>query len=208
MTDHTPTPQQVSAHPEQIPGYAYGTDQATHSPLTLDDLEGLKAAVGLTADDEQALLEAGTILADQADDMVSDWRAQLAQHPHLARYSAHPDGTPNPEYSAASKPRFDRWIIDACTRPLDQAWLDYQHEIGLRHTRAKKNSTDHADSPDHIPLRYLLAFTAVVIATSRGYLTSNGRTDEQVDRMHAAFTKSVMLHVTVWTRPYVPVENW
>jgi len=26
--------------------------------------------------------------------------------------------------------------------------------------------------------------------------------------MHAAFTKSVLLHVTVWTRPYVDAQNW
>jgi len=208
MTDHTPTPDQVTVHPEQIPGYTYGTDQAAASPLTLDDLERLKAAVGLTADDEHALREAGGILAEQAEDMVTAWRAQLAEHPHLARYSAHPDGTPNPEYGAASKPRFDRWIIDACTRPLDQAWLNYQHEIGLRHTRAKKNTTDRADSLDHIPLRYLLAFTAAVITTSRTYLAAKGHPDEQVEHMHVAFTKSVMLHVTVWTRPYVAPENW
>jgi len=208
MTDHTPTPQQVTKHPEQIPGYTYGTDQAAHSPLTLDDLDQLKAAVGLTADDEHALREAGAVLASQADDMVTAWRAQLAEHPFLARYSAHPDGTPNPEYGAASKPRFDRWIIDVCTRPLDQSWLDYQHEIGLRHTRAKKNTTDHADSLDHIPLRYLLAFTAIVITSSRRYLAAGGHPDGQVDRMHSAFTKSVMLHVTVWTRAYVDGTNW
>ncbi|MGH3794505.1 MAG: hypothetical protein ACRDRT_10850 [Pseudonocardiaceae bacterium] len=88
----------------------------------------------------------------------------------LTDYSGHPDGTPNPEYAAATKPRFDRWIIDACTRPLDQDWLNYQHEIGLRHTTAKKNKTDNADSIDQIPMRYLLSFTAVVIATARGYL--------------------------------------
>ncbi|HZE30551.1 MAG TPA: protoglobin domain-containing protein [Actinoallomurus sp.] len=92
--------------------------------------------------------------------------------------------------------------------PLDQDWLNYQHEIGLRHTRTKKNVTDHADSLDHIPLRYLLAFTAVVIATSRDYLAAAGASPEQVDRMHAAFTKSVMLHVTVWTRPYVDAADW
>ncbi|WP_157518681.1 hypothetical protein [Herbidospora mongoliensis] len=52
-------------------------------------------------------------------------------------------------------------------------------------------------------MRYLLAFTAVVIATAREYLAAGGAKAEKVDRMHAAFTKSVMLHVTVWTRPYV-----
>lgn len=212
MTDHNTDADrdndELIRHPDQIPGYTYGTEQAAGSPLTLADLDKLKQAVGLTAEDDAALRIAADVLADQADAMVTAWRAQIGDHPHLARYSAHPDGSPNPEYSAASKPRFDRWIIDACIRPLDQAWLNYQHEIGLRHTREKKNSTDHADSLDHIPLRYLLAFTAVVITTSRDYLTTRGHDNHDVNRMHMAFTKSVLLHVTVWTRPYVEARNW
>ena len=31
---------------------------------------------------------------------------------------------------------------------------------------------------------------------------------DQVGRMHSAFTKSVMLHVTVWTRAYVDATMW
>ncbi len=208
MPDHTPTPEIVIDHPEQLHGYDYGTDRAAGSPLTLHDLQRLKDVVWLTDDDEAALREAAAILADQADDMVSAYRARLGELPWMAPYSQHPDGTPNPEYGAASKPRFDRWIIDACTRPLDQDWLDYQHEIGLRHTSAKKTRTDNADSLDHIPMRYLLAFTAVVIATAREYLAATCASPEQVDRMHSAFTKSVMLHVTVWTRAYVDGASW
>jgi hypothetical protein len=208
MSDHTPTPKLVTEHSEGIPGYTYGTDEAASSPLTLEDLERLKAVVGLTPDDEQALIEAARVLVDQADDMVTAYRKRLGELPFMRAYSGHPDGTSNPEYNAASQPRFDRFIIDACTRPLDQDWLNYQHEIGLRHTRAKKTKTDHADSLDHIPMRYLLAFTAVVIATARDYLAAGGASAEQVGRMHAAFTKSVMLHVTVWTRPYVDAADW
>jgi len=26
--------------------------------------------------------------------------------------------------------------------------------------------------------------------------------------MHQAWTKALLLNVTVWTRPYVPAENW
>jgi hypothetical protein len=208
MTDQTPTPDAVLHHPEQIHGYTYGTSEAAQSPLTLEDLARLKAAVWLTDDDEQALRDAAGILGPQADDMVTAWRARLGEQPWLGGYSGHPDGTRNPEYAAATKPRFDRWIIDACTRPLDQDWLNYQQEIGLRHTPAKKNKTDNADSLDLIPLRYLLAFTAVVIATSRDYLAAGGRSPDQVGRMHSAFTKSVMLHVTVWTRAYVDATMW
>ena len=208
MSGHNPTPKLVINHPEQIPGYDYGTDRAARSPLTLADLERLKEVVGLTDDDQQALREAADILADQADEMVTAYRVGLGRLPWMAPYSNHPDGTPNPEYGAASRPRFDRWIIDACTRPLDQDWLNYQHEIGLRHTKAKKTKTDGADSLDQIPLRYVLAFTAVVIATAREYLAATGAPPEQVDRMHSAFTKAVILHVTVWTRAYVEGDNW
>lgn len=202
------TPCDVIEHPDRIPGYSFGTALAARSPLTLDDLDRLKQAVGLTGDDEQTLQMAAPTLAKYADEMVTAWRAELAEHPYLACYSAHRDGRPNPEYSAASKPRFVQWVVDACTRPLDQAWLDYQEEIGQRHTRAKKNATDHVDSLDHIPMRYLLAFTAVVIATSRDYLSRDDYDPRDVDRMHAAFTKSVLLHVTAWTRPYVDAQNW
>jgi hypothetical protein len=191
-----------------IPGYTFGTESSAHSPLTLAELDGIKAAIGFTEQDERYRRMAGEVLADQAEKMVEAWRAELGKHPHLAAYSAHPDGTPNPEYSAASKPRFVQWIIDACGRPFDQAWLDYQHEIGLRHTHDKKNRTDHADAPDHIPLRYLLAFTAVVLVSAREFLAAEGHSAEDVDRMHAAWTKTVLLHVTLWTRPYVPAENW
>jgi hypothetical protein len=37
---------------------------------------------------------------------------------------------------------------DLCRRERDQAWLDYQEEIGLRHTPAKKNKTEEAHTPD------------------------------------------------------------
>jgi hypothetical protein len=198
----------VKHHPEQIHGYDYGTDRAARSPLTMRDLDQLKAVVGFTAADTAALADAASILADQAADMVATYRARLGQMPWMAPYSQHPDGTPNPEYGAATKPRFDRWIIDACTRPLDQDWLNYQHEIGLRHTKAKKTKTDDADSLDQIPMRYLLAFTTYVITTARQYLAATGKPPGQVDRMHEAFTKSVMLHVTVWTRAYVDGETW
>lgn len=164
--------------------------------------------MGLDGSAVASLRSAGEVLASRATEMVAAWRGQVGRHPFLARYSMRRDGTPNPEYAAASTLRFDRWVVDACTRPFDQAWLDQQQEIGLRHNRAKKNQTDHADSVDHIPLRYLLAFTAVVITTSRAYLTDGRHTAEEVDAMHAAFTKSVMLHVTVWTRAYTAGDQW
>src|SRR3954454_225797 len=113
MPAHNPTPKLVTDHPDQIAGYDYGSDRAARSPLTLAELERLKEVVSLTEDDQRALREAADILAEQADDMVTAYRASLGRLPWAAPYSGHPDGTPNPEYGAASRPRFDRWIIDA-----------------------------------------------------------------------------------------------
>ncbi|MBV9143477.1 MAG: hypothetical protein JO115_21620 [Pseudonocardiales bacterium] len=59
-----------------------------------------------------------------------------------------------------------------------------------------------------MPLRYLLAFTAVVLVNARDYLARQGRSAEDVEKMHAAWTKAIMLRVTVWTCPYVSPENW
>jgi hypothetical protein len=193
---------------DKINGYTYGTAQVASSPIDLHELRKLEQAVGLTVDDKQQLRQAGEILADQAIEMVETWRGIIGECPHLARYSAHPDGNPNPRYSAASHPRFARWIIDLCTRRYDQDWLDYQHEIALRHSRAKKNQTDDADSADHIPLRYVLGFTPVILLTAKDFLARKGHPADAVERMHAAWVKAVMLHVTIWTRAYVSDDDW
>ena len=41
-----------------------------------------------------------------------------------------------------------------------------------------------------------------MISTARRFLAEGGAAGEDLDRMHAAFTKPVTLHVTVWTRAY------
>lgn len=195
-------------HPEHIGGYTYGTAEVARSPLTLEDLDRLKTAVDLTEEDERYLHMAGEVLADQADEMVSTWRQKLAAQPFLACYSTKLDGSPYPEYAEASGPRIARWVIDTCQRPYDQAWLDYQQEIALRHNRAKKNQTDRAESAEHIPMRYLVAFTAPILTTTKDFLRRKGHPAAEVERMHDAWTKAVLLQVTLWTRTYAIESDW
>lgn len=57
-------------------------------------------------------------------------------------------------------------------------------------------------------MRYLLAFTAPVITTTRDFLRRNGHPAEEVERMHDAWAKAVMLHVTLWTWPYAKDGDW
>jgi hypothetical protein len=94
------------------------------------------------------------------------------------------------------------------SQPHDQRWLDYQEEIGLRHMPAKKNRTDNAQTPSVVPQRYLFAFTAIVITTIGGFLAESGHPKENLVRMQDAWTRAVLLAVTLWSRSYAKDDLW
>jgi hypothetical protein len=191
-----------------IAGYDYGTDHVPHSPVTADELRQLEESTGFSAEDRRYLALAGEVLADQAEQMVDVWRARLGEQEHLARWFDGPDGKPDERYKAAVKQRFVQWVIDTCTRPHDRAWLDYQDEIGRRHTPEKKNRTDGAQAPPLVPLRYVVGFTAIVLTTSRDFLAAKGHPPEQVEGMYSAWTKAVLLTLALWSRPYAKEGLW
>ncbi len=187
-----------------IPGYAFGVREAAGSPLGLGDLDLLKQTVLFGEEDEEYLRMAGDVLEGQTDEVLDLWYGFVGSHPHLIRYFADADtGEPNAEYLERVRERFKRWILDTCRRRYDQEWLDYQQEIALRHTRAKKNETDGAhETPDHIPLRYVIAFVYPITATIKQFLARGGRSAEEVEKMHDAWFKSVVLQVALWSQPY------
>ncbi|MBV8589117.1 MAG: protogloblin ApPgb [Acetobacteraceae bacterium] len=191
-----------------IHGYDYGTARAARSPITLDELRLLEQTVGWTKADGDAIAMAGEVLSGQEEALVDSWRSVIGEHEHLARWFFGPDGKPDEAYKAAVKPRFVRWVSDLCRRERDRAWLDYQEEIGLRHTPAGKNRTDRAQTPDVVPLRYLVAFTSVVVTTAKEFLGSKGHSPEEVERMHAAWTKAVLLTLALWSHPYAKEGLW
>jgi hypothetical protein len=183
-----------------IPGYTYGS--AAPSPVTMKEFEELKQAVLFTAEDEKYLKMAGEVLKDQIDAVLDLWYGFVGSHPHLVYYFSGPDGKPDANYLAAVRQRFGQWILDTCNRPYDQEWLNYQHEIGLRHHRTKKNKTDNVRSVPHVPLRYLIAFIYPITATIKPFLAKKGHSPEEVDKMHQAWFKSVTLQVALWSYPY------
>jgi len=183
-----------------IPGYTYGS--AAPSPVTMRELEELKQAVLFTAEDEKYLKMAGEVLKDQIEEVLDLWYGFVGSHPHLVYYFSGPDGKPDANYLAAVRKRFGQWILDTCHRPYDQAWLNYQHEIGLRHHRTKKNQTDRVQSVPIVPLRYLIAFIYPITATIKPFLAKKGHSPEEVDKMHQAWFKSVTLQVALWSYPY------
>ena len=187
----------------EIPGYSYGTADVSRSPVSMQELAQLKISVGFTEEDQQALRVAGEVLGDQTRQIVEHWRSGIiAGIPNLARHSRTPDGQPNPEYLAQSNFRFQQWILDTCLRPYDQDWLDYQQEIALRHTSLKKNKTDGVQSTPYVPLRDIIAFVAVINETIKPYLAAKGHSVEEIEKMHAAWCKSLQLQIALWTGLY------
>jgi protoglobin len=195
----------VSEGQASVPGYTYGTGEVARSPLSLEELDLLGRTVMFTEEDVRYLRMAGDVLEGQTGQILDLWYGFVGDNPHLLHYFSDAEsGEPDSEYLARVRERFARWILDTCRRPYDQDWLDYQHEISLRHTSAKKNQTDGAyGTPEQIPLRYLVAFIYPITATIRPFLANEGHSPEEVDKMHEAWFKSVVLQVTLWSQPYV-----
>jgi hypothetical protein len=192
----------------EIPGYDYGTRKVLRSPVTLEELRKLEEAVGWTQEDAEWLRKAAETLVPKAQEMIDTWRSIIGKQPQLLQSFLKPDGTPDDNYRVAVKLRFVQWISDLCLKPHDQAWLDYQEEIGRRHTPAKKNKTDHGHTSPVVPLRYTIGFSAVVITSLPSFLVSNGHSKEDIERMQAAWTRAVLLSIALWARPYAAPDLW
>jgi len=189
-----------------IPGYDYG--RSTPSPLLLDDLREIERTVGWSDEDAEALQAHRDIFLGCAEQMVDSWRAVITSQPHLVKWFFNSSGERDAEYAAKVKTRFVQWVIDVCLRPHDRAWLDYQEEIGLRHTPQKKNQTDGRQTPPLVPLRYLLAFVPVVAIGTRKFFLQAGLGGQELEKLEQAWLKAVILHVTMWTQPYAKEGLW
>jgi Protoglobin len=186
-----------------IPGYTYGTDAVPRSPVSLQELELLKATLLLGEDDLAALRRSTDLLAPRVEEILDVWYGFVGANPHLLAAFSGPDGQPDTDYLAAVRRRFGRWILDTAAAEYDEAWLRYQHEIGRRHHRTGKNRTDDARAADHIPLRHVLALVVPITTTLKPFLAAEGVGDEDVEAMHQAWVKAVLLQVILWSHPYV-----
>jgi hypothetical protein len=198
---------------KNIPGYDYDQSTVPHSSVTPAELMALKESAQFTDADAEYLRLAGDVLQDQTKEIVTKWRSEIiASVPNLARHSRDLQGNPLPEYLSASNLRFEQWILDTCRRPYNQDWIDYQQEIARRHTCAGKNKTDKVNSTDHVPLRDIIAFVAVMNRTLRPFLAARGHHEDVVDAMHAAWQKSLQIQIALWVKVYMDsagvVEGW
>lgn len=187
-----------------IPGYTYGTSEVGRSPVRLADFELMKKSVLFTDEDVKYLRLSYDVLKDQVEAILDVWYGFVAANPHLlASFTGKSDGQPLGDYLGAVRKRFGQWILDTARAQYDQAWVDYQHEIGLRHHRAKKNRTDGAPSTDIVPFRDLFLLIYPVTFTLKPFLARGGHPTGDVEKMYAAWVKSCLLQVTLWSYPYV-----
>ncbi len=190
--------------PGPIAGYTYGTNAVHKSPITLQEFDLLKQTVLFTEEDVKYLRMSGEVLKDQVEQVLEVWYGFVAANKHLLHYFARKkDGQPDGDYLAAVRKRFGQWILDTAAANYDQKWLDYQYEIGLRHHRSAKNKTDRVESVENINYRYLLTLIYPITYTLKPFLARKGHGAEDVEKMHQAWVKSVILQITLWSQPYV-----
>ena len=187
-----------------IPGYTFGTPEVPPSPVTPADFELMKKSVLFDEEDVKYLRLSYEVLEDQVEAVLDVWYGFVGSNPHLlAAFTDKRDGRPLGDYLAAVRRRFGRWILDTARGEYDSKWLDYQHEIGLRHHRTKKNRTDGAPSTEIVPFRNLFLLVFPVTFTLKPFLAKKGHSAEAVEKMYAAWLKSCLLQVALWSYPYV-----
>jgi hypothetical protein len=197
------------AHAQQpagtaVAGYAYGQRTLARAPYTMDDLRALQASLLFTDEDVKALRQSKAILADQTDAILDVWYGFVASTPELVHFfSDAKTGQPDGAYLEAVRKRFALWILDTADANHDQRWLDWQYEIGLRHNRLRKNRTDGAPSVAQVNFRYIPALTIPITTTLRPFLAKKGAPAAEVEKMHAAWVKSVLLQSILWSQPYI-----
>ena len=188
----------------QIPGYTYGQKELPAAPLTLDEVRLLQGALLFGEEDVRYLRMSREVLEDQVEAVLDVWYGFVAATPQLVQYFENTEtGQPDRDYLGAVRKRFGQWILDTADADYDQTWLDYQFEIGRRHHSVGKNLTDAAKSVPIIHFRYLAALHFPVTATLKPFLAMQGHGADDVEKMQDAWRKAVLLHVILWSHPYI-----
>lgn len=192
----------LEARRPDLPGYTMG--EAAPAPITLAELGELQASLLFTEEDVRALRMSRAVLEPHVEELVGVWYGFVGANPHLLKhFTDRATGEPDAEYLARVRARFERWVLDTAAAAYDQRWLDYQFEIGRRHHASGKNTTDGADATEQVEFRHLVALTVPVTTTIRPFLERGGHSEAEVDAMHAAWVKSVLMQAILWSYPYV-----
>lgn len=199
----TPMTQTPAQQPE-IPGYTMAQAGVPAAPISLEELDRIKSAALFTDEDAAYLRMSREVLEPHVSELVGIWYGFVGAHPQLLdSFVDTRTGEPDSEYLGRVRARFERWVLDTADANYDQDWLDYQFEIGRRHHRSGKNATDGSHAPATVPFRYIPALIIPVTTTIKPFLARGGHSPEEIDKMHAAWVKSVTIQATLWSHPYI-----
>lgn len=188
----------------KISGYKMGTGEVPQSPISPEEFEKMKSSVLFTDQDIEYLRMSYEVVKDRTDEILDVWYGFVGSQPQLLEsFTSKTDGAPLGDYLGAVRARFGRWILDTARAEYNRDWLNYQHEIGLRHHRTKKNRTDGVNSIDIVPFRYLFLLAFPVTFTLKPFLSGKGHSAEEVEKMYLAWVKSCLLQLTLWSYPYI-----
>ena len=188
---------------------ASGVGPLPAAPISLEEFGQMKETAQFTNVDVRYLRMSWEVLRDQVDAVLDVWYGFFAAHPFLIQtFSRRSDGQPDQRYLANVRQRFARWIEDTAQANYDQQWLNYQYEIGLRQHRTAKNRTDNVNSVEIVPLRFMAPSIFPLVATLKPFLANKGHAPDQVENMHLAWLKSMLLQVTLWSQPYVTAGDF
>jgi hypothetical protein len=123
---------------------------------------------------------------------------------YRAHYFGNPDGHVRLAYLAAVRLQLAQWMQYTYRACNDQAWLDYQQEIALRHAPAPKHLTDEAAAvADHIPTRYMIAYNYPISATIKPFLSKKGHSAGDIRQ---AWFKAIVLEIFWRASPYAQTD--
>jgi hypothetical protein len=185
-----------------IPGYRLGDPTLPPSTLRPGDLERIAAATLFTDADRQALRQARDAVAPRVEELLDVWYGFVGSQPFLLDSFSTQAG-PDSEYLAKVRRRFGQWVLDTLDANFDESWLAWQAEVGRRHAHGKNITDGVHGAPAFVPFRYLPALIYPIYATMRPFLEPAARDAEQLERMHQAWLKAVILSVVLWSEPYI-----
>ncbi len=195
---------QHSGSEKAIPGYTYGKASVPKAPISLAELDLIKKTSLWTDEDAKYLKMSRQVLEPNVKELVGVWYGFVGSNPHLlASFTDPATGKPDSSYLEAVRARFERWVLDTAEAKFDQPWLDYQFEIARRHHRSGKNKTDNAKGSANIAYRYIPTLMIPITTTIKPFLARGGHSTDEVEKMHAAWVKSVTIQATLWAYPYV-----
>lgn len=199
----SPLPAEGAPARPDIPGYRLGDPALALAPITMGEFQELKKSLLFTDEDVRYLRMSRAVLEPHVAELVAVWYGFVGSNPHLLKSFSNSAGVPDSAYLERVRARFEQWVLDTAQADYDEAWLAWQFEIGGRHHRAGKNRTDSADAAPIVEFRHLPALTIPVTTTLKPFLARGGHSAEEVERMHAAWVKSVLMQSILWSYPYV-----